>query len=408
ARSLGLGGAFLGLADDATAAYANPAGLTQLIAPEVSLEVRSWAYTSLFVESGHAFGEPSGLGIDVVEGLREGAIGDSTEGLSFLSYAHVTENWAIAIYRHELARFRASLVSEGIFLGTGGFRTSPLRSRLGLEIVGFGAAGAWKVTEKLSVGFGAASYDFDLASMTKRFAVEPLTGDPDIDALRGNRYGPTDFAPKNVLQTQAQEGHDNDMGVHGGLLWRPSETWSVGAVYRDSPEFDFTGTFISGPASAEPGQIDTSVGGQGTFHVPDVWGMGVAWRVSDALILTLDWDHVDYSDLNKDGLNMIRVGRSDPENYIVDSGDELHLGFEYVTLGLRYPLAVRLGAWQDPDHQIRYVGERPIAQVRFQPGADEIHFAGGIGLVIGRFQLDLATDISERVDTFSLSTVVSL
>ena len=38
ARSLAMGGAFVGLADDATAAYANPAGLTALLQPEVSLE----------------------------------------------------------------------------------------------------------------------------------------------------------------------------------------------------------------------------------------------------------------------------------------------------------------------------------------------------------------------------------
>ena len=36
ARSMGFGGAFVGLADDATAAIANPAGLAQLIKPEVS------------------------------------------------------------------------------------------------------------------------------------------------------------------------------------------------------------------------------------------------------------------------------------------------------------------------------------------------------------------------------------
>jgi long-chain fatty acid transport protein len=41
ARSLGMGGAFLGLADDASAAEANPAGLTILIRPEVSLEMRA-------------------------------------------------------------------------------------------------------------------------------------------------------------------------------------------------------------------------------------------------------------------------------------------------------------------------------------------------------------------------------
>ena len=74
---------------------------------------------------------------------------------------------------------------------------------------------------------------------------------------------------------------------------------------------------------------------------------------------------MDYTDVNDDLLNVIRVGRSDPENYVVGSGDEFHLGFEYVALRPRYAVALRLGAWHDADHKIRYIGERKIAQVRF-------------------------------------------
>ncbi len=43
ARSMGFGGAFVALADDATAAFANPAGLVQLLRPEVSIEGRRWS-----------------------------------------------------------------------------------------------------------------------------------------------------------------------------------------------------------------------------------------------------------------------------------------------------------------------------------------------------------------------------
>ena len=39
ARSLSLGGAFVAMADDATAAFANPSGLVQLARPEVSIEL---------------------------------------------------------------------------------------------------------------------------------------------------------------------------------------------------------------------------------------------------------------------------------------------------------------------------------------------------------------------------------
>src|ERR1700682_5817669 len=52
ARALGMGGAFVGLADDASAAEANPAGLTILRKPEVSLEARNYVEAQLFSTSG--------------------------------------------------------------------------------------------------------------------------------------------------------------------------------------------------------------------------------------------------------------------------------------------------------------------------------------------------------------------
>ena len=47
-----MGGAFLGLADDASAAEANPAGLTILRKPEVSVEARNYLEQQLFTTSG--------------------------------------------------------------------------------------------------------------------------------------------------------------------------------------------------------------------------------------------------------------------------------------------------------------------------------------------------------------------
>src|SRR6185369_1371458 len=40
ARAIGMGGAFIGKADDATAAVTNPAGLTLLVKPELAAEWR--------------------------------------------------------------------------------------------------------------------------------------------------------------------------------------------------------------------------------------------------------------------------------------------------------------------------------------------------------------------------------
>src|SRR6187200_1078205 len=52
ARALGMGGAFLGLADDASAAEANPAGLTVLRKAEVSFEARNYSSSQTFNVSG--------------------------------------------------------------------------------------------------------------------------------------------------------------------------------------------------------------------------------------------------------------------------------------------------------------------------------------------------------------------
>jgi hypothetical protein len=61
ARSLGFGGAFVALADDATAAFANPAGLVQLSRPEVSVEGGLWNFSTPFTEGGRLSGLPSGI-----------------------------------------------------------------------------------------------------------------------------------------------------------------------------------------------------------------------------------------------------------------------------------------------------------------------------------------------------------
>ena len=78
ARSLGMGGAFLALADDATAAYTNPAGLTNLTVggPEVAVELRHWQFSNVFLDGGHVCEEEpcplTGHGVDSVEGVEFG------------------------------------------------------------------------------------------------------------------------------------------------------------------------------------------------------------------------------------------------------------------------------------------------------------------------------------------------
>ena len=91
----------------------------------------------------------------------------------------------------------------------------------------------------------------------------------------------------------------------------------------------------------------------------------------------------------------------------IDDVDELHLGAEYFFLGSTPIIAVRLGTWLDPDHQMRATSNEPLIRTLIPRGDDEVHFAAGIGVAMQQFQIDLAMDFADRADTFSLSAIYS-
>lgn len=408
ARSLGLGGAFLALADDATAAYANPAGLTQLAAPEASIEGRSFSFTSRFAARGHTPETGvTGIGVDTVGGIEERRLSDRRRALSFLSYAHTGRRWALAAYRHQLAAFEASLDSQGPFIGerSSAQRLAPARARLSLNIENYGLAGAWRLGHGVAVGAGLTYSRFQLASRTDRYDRADASGDLLTDSLTGNHFGPADFLPGNIFNTQTQAGDDVALAWTLGVRWQIDSRWSLGAVVRESPAFDFRAVFTQGPAGENPGRVETDLGGRGEFRIPDVRGIGLAFHPFDELVIAFDWDRVEYSDMSDELLNVLRVGRGERRLFRAEDADELHLGLEYQVLSARLPVSFRLGAWYDPDHRIRYLGDSEALRARFRCGRDVVHLAGGIGVVLGRAQVDLAADLSEAVATWSLSAV---
>ena len=129
-----MGSAFSGLADDATAAFANPAGLIWLTRSEVSIEGRHRTYTTRYPFSGSASGSPTGFGIDTRDSVEFRNFDSDVAGVSFLSYAHVfgaqrpwLSRFRFAFHRHELATYEARLASEGAFIrrpGDGPHRSS--------------------------------------------------------------------------------------------------------------------------------------------------------------------------------------------------------------------------------------------------------------------------------------------
>jgi long-chain fatty acid transport protein len=406
ARSLGLGGAFLPIADDATAAFTNPAGLTQLSRPEVSLEGRRWSYTSVYTDRGN-LREASGSGVDHISGIVEGTAEETATGLSFISFVYPKKRWVFAIYRQEVANFEAAIESEGAFVRTTSpdpqenSRLFPVQSFLDLEIVNFGISVAFRINQKLSLGGGFSYYDFSLNSRVRRF------GFNNFDEFnRGGFFGGPDFSDGNLINFQTQTGDDNATGLNLGFLWKLNDRLRVGGAYRQGPEFDLLAVNRSGE---DPSIVFRSVNTD--FKVPDSYGIGIALQPTRApWTIVFEYDRVEYSDVTGNVASVFPDGDDDARAIRSEDADEFHVGLEFVFAKYKIPVAVRGGAWYDPDHRPVFQGEvnsglSGAFAALFRPGDDDVHYAAGIGFVLKRFQVDAAIDFSDRVDTTSLSAV---
>lgn len=400
ARSLAMGSAFLGLADDATAAYANPAGLTTLTKPEVSFEGRRWGYSNVFTDRGRLSGDPTGNGVDTIAGLRNGESTNSVSGLSFLSAVFPWSRWRIAFYRHELANFEAGFKTQGAILLSGSSESSnfivrlrPTQNTLNLDITNLGVSIAARINDSWSLGAGVSSYSFHQASLTERFNL-------DID----DPFGPPLYSPANLADLQTQRGDDRGLGFNAGFLWRIRDGLALGGAYRQGPKFDLTATRRSlhnAEEASKPARFDS----------PDFLGVGLSWGPTRTTILNLDVNRIMYSQLTSHFSGIVKgEGNLDltPEElrrFRVENATEIHLGFEKSRNLFNRMVFARLGAWSDPDHRILYEGDDPNFQALFRRGRDEIHYSAGLGVSSERVELNCAIDLSNRVDTLSISTV---
>lgn len=394
ARSMGFGGAFVGLADDATAAISNPAGLTQLLKPEVSIEARHWSHSTPYTHNGRIENLPSGNGIDNTVGLRSAKSEYSVSGISFLSFAFPVGNWSLALYRHELADLEFSAETQGLFGGGTDccqVREPDQRVASDLEMVSYGFSTAYRVNDRLDLGLGVVYTDASVQTSATLYS-------SDDDTVAG-AFGPNSYLPERSIIGERGSISDADWTLSGGLLWRLSDNWSIGGVYRQGPEFKIDTERFAGQLNdfgVPPGSVLGQVFGH-PVEFPDTYGLGFAYRAaSGRLTISFQWDHVEYTNISE-SLEL--------DDQTIDDIDTLHLGAEYVFIDSTPIIALRLGTWLEPDHQVYATIDDPYLQALLPQGDDDVHFSAGLGLAMKRFQIDVAMDLTDRVDTFSLSAV---
>lgn len=375
ARSLGMSGAFLGRADDSTAAFANPAGLTNLFSPEIAAEFRFNQYDTPYT-SGGSYPDPT-----------RDSVSSSANNLSYLSYVYPTEKWVFALYRQEFMDFNSDFSSGSIDLG-GGSSTLPTTNSVDVNIVNYGFSTALRVSDRWSLGASFSYYDYSMGANTLR----TFDGDTDVNQ-------------------QVQTGNDNSWGVTFGALFRATDKLSIGVVYRVTPDFKTVHSQANFFNSSDSANFMRNY----KFEIPDVYGIGLSFQPNDNLTLNFDIMQIKYSSLSSPVFwafddPATTDGQEIVDDMSIDSGTEFRLGAEYVLSNK--PIALRAGVWRDPDHALSYSGPSDDSNVEqrataafFPEGSSETHLSVGFGFFLSSFQMDFAADFSENQDTYSVSGV---
>ena len=116
ARSLAMAGALTGAGDDATGAWTNPGGLTNITRPEVGVEFRGFDFETPFVDGGRFNGSRRTSASTPSPACVYGNSDNSTHSLSFVSAVVPKSRFAFAFYRTEVANYEADIPTVGTVL----------------------------------------------------------------------------------------------------------------------------------------------------------------------------------------------------------------------------------------------------------------------------------------------------
>jgi len=303
------------------------------------------------------------------------------------------ENWSLAVFRHEYANFKFFSETQGLFFGGSTCcqdRFWDQRSQTDMDILSYGLSAAYRISERFDLGLGVVYYDASFVSDAEVF----LWDEDTIPSV----FAPNSYLPERAVFSERINFDDADWAVTAGFLWRLSGSFSLGGVYRQAPEIDVGVTLTAGQAvdlGVPPGEVFRQE--SALVELPTLYGLGFAYKTVDgSLTVSFQWDRVEYSNI----VDSLKI-----DDRAIDNVNELHLGVEYVFLDSTPIIAIRLGTWLDPDHQMRATSDVILARALLPRGDDEMHYTVGIGVAMQNFQVDVGADFADRVDTVSLSAI---
>jgi long-chain fatty acid transport protein len=379
ARANALGGAYTAIADDASAIYWNPAGLTQITGNSVE--------TSAFYVVAPVTGNQS------LRNVPAGQVANSADGDFPFPKIYPTEPGF-----YDSKDFNTSAVIP--FLG-GAFHAKNIAIGAGY----YGAGGGGGIFEnKILAGAGsdtiasklAGMYGFSIANVSaaKEF-IPGLSFGVGIDFIG---YFESQEARKDYTANGSgysfytfdlqQNGTGSGVQVNGGLLYKVRPNLRAGLVYRSGATIKITGQSIYRQGGLSGfGIPDAALQSdyEKKYHYPSTYGLALAYEPVEKLTLAAGLDQARYSPTKND----IAYKNPVPGLFVNNTSDaklkdvtQFRLGAEY-----RYTdtLTFRGGIQNDPvDTPTDTLTLTNTDQFDF------LYYSAGVGYRIGSLTLDLS------------------
>lgn len=387
ARAIGMGGAFIGRADDATAAETNPAGLTILARPEISLEYRhrdrrrfDTRITNIPITNLDSNPTPPNIGTNFgLADFRATDELDQVNALGFASYVHPFERVTLGFSRHELINAEADVFGEVTASPFHFLEPNSFQGSAEISDVNYGITAAAKVGEHVSLGGTLKISDFSIRSnIGARQKLQPQFGDHF---------------------TSIYDTEDIKVGFNLGVLVSVVDWISVGAVYKYDPQFNLRTIVTNVDTAAGAQQVVTNVG----FDIPDQLGTGVSVGAGDFTV-NFDVIRVFYSQLEdvQAGFSLfthLLPFSKDQVVFRIDDGTDVHLGAEYLIRAEESVLAFRAGFYRQSRNLFFFTSApaagdflTPIFDTEAHDPLNHLTFGGGV--TFGRVQFDAAADFA--------------
>ncbi len=332
ARALGMGGAFIAISDDATAASWNPGGLIQLEKPEVSLVFN---YTNR-KENTTYFDHPEASGKQAVN-IRSLNYFSAAYPFTFkrrdmivsLNYQHLYDfnrNWDYSFYNPE------SVIYEG-------YQDIDYKQDGALYALGF--AFCAEIIPNFSAGvtfnyWGDFFYD-NQWEQTYHFEANKK----DIETGE-----PTGKFVSNKKEVFSFSGWN----VNIGFLWRISEYWTLGGVFKTPFTADVEHSFTR--EDNEYFQNPATRTDDYELKMPMSYGIGIAYRFSDYFTMSGDiyrthWEDFEY--VGWDGKKTFPITGKNINNSTVNPTTWFRMGGEYIVSDKKnFIVPICAGIFYDP------------------------------------------------------------